>query len=263
MMRKPLVIGNWKLNGHLAENKMRMQAVADALNNTEAVNVGLCLPYVYLFQAQQVLANTGLLWGSQNVSQFDQGAYTSCISAEMVAEFGCQLAIIGHSERRHYSAENSEKAVLRVQRTIDAGMTPVYCIGETQTEHSAGEAKQVITAQVMALLDLDKLSLEKITSFGLVIAYEPVWAIGTGQAATPVFAQTMHAFIRSLLAKHDTAWAKKTRIIYGGSVTPENAKALFDMPDIDGGLVGSASLSAVSFIAICKAATMKNASTHV
>lgn len=256
--RQPLVIGNWKLNGNLAENKARMQAVLDGLGNISQVDIGLCLPYVYLFQAQQLLANSRLLWGSQNVSQFEQGAYTSCVSAEMVAEFGCQLAIVGHSERRHYSAENSAKAVMRIKRAVDAGITPIYCIGETQAEHMAGEANQVIEAQVLALLDLDKTSLKKITSFGLVIAYEPVWAIGADQAATPEFAQKMHALIRGLLAKYDAAFAEKTRIIYGGSVTSCNAKALFDMPDIDGGLVGRASLNAASFTSICVAATQQD-----
>lgn len=253
-MRRPLVVGNWKLNGSLAENETRMQATAGALKNINQVDIGLCLPYVYLFQAQQLLANTNIMWGAQNVSQFEQGAYTACVSAEMVAEFGCQLAIVGHSERRHYSAENSAKAVMRIKRAVDAGITPIYCIGETQEEHAAGDAKRVLAEQLMALFDLDKASLEKIKSFGMDIAYEPVWAIGADQAATPELAQNMHLFIRDLLAKHDAVFAEKTRIIYGGSVTPDNAKALFEMPDIDGGLVGRASLDAHAFSSICAAA---------
>lgn len=253
-MRRPLVVGNWKLNGNLAENEARMLAIAEAVKENNQVDIGLCLPYVYLFQAQQLLANTNIMWGAQNVSQFERGAYTACVSADMVAEFGCQLAIVGHSERRHYSAENSTKAVIRIKRAVDAGITPIYCIGETQTEHVAGEAKKVLAAQLMALLSLDELSLKKIKSFGLVMAYEPVWAIGTDQAATPELAQSMHAFIRDLLAKYDIAFAEKTRIIYGGSVTPDNAKALFEMPDIDGGLIGRASLDAHAFSRICAAA---------
>ena len=185
--------------------------------------------------------------------QFVQSAYTACVSAEMVAEFGCQLVIVGHSERRHYTAENSAKAVMRIKRAADAGITPIYCIGETQSEHAAGDAKQVIEAQLLALLDLGKASLEKVKSFGLVIAYELVWAIGTGQAATPAIAQNMYAFIRVLLAKHDAVFAEKTRIIYGSSVTPDNAKALFTMPHIDGGLVGRASLNAALFATVCAA----------
>lgn len=159
---------------------------------------GLCLPYVYLFEVQQLLANTDLLWGSQNTSQFMQGAYAAYVSAEIVAEFGCRLVIVGHSERRHYSAENSSKPVMRIKRAVSVGVTPIYCIGKTQSEHAAGDAKLVIEAQLLALLDLDKASLEKVKSFGLVIAYEPIWAIGTGQAATPALAQNMHAFIRGL-----------------------------------------------------------------
>jgi len=193
-MRKPIVIGNWKLNGRLVENKARMLAMVDTVKGLDQIDIGLCLPYVYLFQAQQVLAGTNIMWGAQNVSQFERGAYTSCVSAEMVAEFGCQLVILGHSERRHYSAENSKKAVIRIKRAVDAGITPVYCIGETLKEHQAGHAKSVITAQVNALLDLDASSLNKIKAFGLVIAYEPVWAIGADQAATPALAQEMHAF---------------------------------------------------------------------
>ena len=253
-MRTPLNIGNWKLNGRLTENATRLRATVEAVKDIGQVDIGLCLPFVYLFQAQQILNNTNVMWGAQNVSQFQQGAYTACVSAEMVADFGCQLTIVGHSERRHYSAENSEKAVLRIKRAVDAEITPVYCIGETQTEHAAGEAKKVIAAQVMALLDSDKASLEKIKSFGLAIAYEPIWAIGTDQAATPALAQSMHAFIRGLLAKHDVVFAEQTRIIYGGSVTPNNATALFSMPDIDGGLVGRASLNPHTFAAICAAA---------
>ncbi len=253
-MRRPLVIGNWKLNGSLAENEARMLATAVAVKDINQVDIGLCLPYVYLFQAQQLLANTNVMWGAQNVSQFEQGAYTACVSAKMVAEFGCQLAIIGHSERRHYSAENSAKAVIRIKRAVDAGIMPIYCIGETQAEHAAGDAKKVLTAQVMALLDLDKTTLDKIKSFGLVMAYEPVWAIGADQAATPALAQNMHAFIRNLLTQFDAEFAQKTRIIYGGSVTPDNAKALFGMSDIDGGLIGRASLDAGAFSSICMAA---------
>lgn len=250
-MRRPLVVGNWKLNGSLVDNKIRLLATVDALKSMNQTDIGLCFPYVYLFQAQQLLANTYVMWGAQNVSQFKQGAYTACVSAEMVAEFGCQLAIVGHSERRHYNAENSEKAVIRIKRAVNAGITPIYCIGETQAEHAVGDAKKVLAAQIKALFDLDKASLDNIKSFGLVMAYEPVWAIGSDQAATPELAQNMHAFIRDLLAKQDVNFAEKTRIIYGGSVSPDNAKALFEMPDIDGGLIGRASLDAHAFSSIC------------
>lgn len=253
-MRKPLVVGNWKLNGSLAENKVRMVETVESLKGLGQVEVGLCLPYPYLFQAQQVLANTAVMWGAQNVSQFVQGAYTACVSANMLAEFGCKIVIIGHSERRLYSTENSAKAVVRIKRAVNAGITPIYCIGESQAEHTAGNAKKVIEAQVEALFDLDTATIKQVKSIGIVIAYEPVWAIGTGLAATPEQAQTMHAFIRAIVAKYDAAFAEKTRIIYGGSLTSENASAIFNMPDIDGGLVGRASLNAESFNKICAAA---------
>lgn len=257
MRRKPLVIGNWKLNGSLAVNEQRMLATVEALRGLNQIDVGLCLPYPYLFQAQKLLSNTSVMWGAQNVSQFERGAYTSCVSAAMVAEFGCAFAIIGHSERRLYSAENSGKAVIRIKRAVDAGITPIYCIGETQAEHASGDIKSVIEAQVLALFDLDAATLVRVKSFGIVVAYEPVWAIGAGQAATPEQAQSMHAWIRLLLARHDAELAEKTRIIYGGSLRPDNASALFNMPDIDGGLVGRAALHAKNFAEICVAATDK------
>lgn len=254
-MRIPLVVGNWKLNGSLAENESRLLSTVEALREVNQVDVGLCLPYPYLFQAQQLLSNTPVMWGAQNVSQFEQGAYTSCVSAQMVAEFGCQLAILGHSERRIYSAENSAKATVRIKRALDAGITPIYCIGETQAEHAVGDAKSVIETLVLALFDLDTETLKRMSSNGIVIAYEPIWAIGAEYPATIEQAQNMHAWIRGLLANYDAKLAENTRIIYGGSLKPDNAKVLFDMPDIDGGLVGRASLNPHSFAQICIAAT--------
>lgn len=250
-MRKPVVIGNWKLNGGLAENKTRLLELVQTLSYQRHVDIGVCLPYPYLFQAQQLLANTSIMWGAQNVSQYIQGAYTACVSAEMLADFGCKIVIIGHSERRLYSAENSEKAIMRIKRAIDAGITPIYCIGESKKEHEAGLAKKVIADQLNALFECHDVTLNMD---GLMIAYEPVWAIGTDQAATPNQAQTIHMFIRSLIAKYDQVLSEKTRIIYGGSLTPDNASALFNMPDIDGGLVGRASLNADAFADICGAA---------
>lgn len=253
-MRKPIVVGNWKLNGSLADNKARLLATVESLGDMHQLDVGLCLPYPYLFQAQQLLSNTPVMWGAQNVSQFEQGAYTSCVSAKMVAEFGCKLVIVGHSERRLYSAENSTKAVMRIKRALDGGMTPIYCVGETQAEHAAGDAKSVIEAQVLALFGLDTETRQRMQSNGIIIAYEPVWAIGAEHPATPEQAQNMHAWIRGLLANCDAALAESTRIIYGGSLRPDNANALFRIPDIDGGLVGRASLDAQTFAAICSTA---------
>ncbi len=252
-MRKKLIIGNWKLNGGLAENKQRFNATISAVHDFTDIDIGLCVPYPYLFQAQQCLSGTSIKWGAQNVSQFVQGAYTSCVSAEMVAEFGATYALLGHSERRFYTDESSHKAVLRIKRAADAGVTPVYCIGETLEEHQAGHAKDVIDRQLLPLFELDVAAFARAKAVGLVIAYEPVWAIGADIAASPQQAQTMHAYIRDLMAACDADFAAKTRIIYGGSLTPDNAKAIFDMPDIDGGLVGRASLNSQQFSQICAA----------
>lgn len=247
MMRKKLVVGNWKLHGSLAENEKLMHELVDQLKHLHNADFGICLPYPYLFQAQKILAKTPILWGAQNVSQFYDGAYTSSVSASMVAEFGCTLAIIGHSERRSYSHESNQKAVTRVKRAVDAGITPIYCVGETLAEHELGQAKSVIEEQVLALFGLDDATYAHAKALGLVIAYEPVWAIGKGQAAKPEQAQTMHQFIRALIADRDKKFAENVRIIYGGGLTPENACTLLTMPDIDGGLVGRCSLNAIEF----------------
>jgi len=250
-MRKKLIIGNWKLNGGLSENKQRFNSIASAVNGFTDINIGICVPYPYLFQAQQCLSNTSIKWGAQNVSQFVQGAYTSCVSAEMASEFGATYALLGHSERRFYSDESSHKAVLRIKRAADTGITPIYCIGETLEEHQAGHAKAAIEAQLRPLFELDVAALARAKTVGLVLAYEPVWAIGAETAATPKQAQAMHAYIRDLMAVHDAEFATRMRIIYGGSLNPENASPIFAMPDIDGGLVGRASLDPKRFGQIC------------
>lgn len=253
-MRRKLVIGNWKLHGSLAENEKLMLALVTALKGLNNVDYGICLPYPYLFQAQKILANTSVLWGAQNVSQFLNGAYTSSVSASMIADFGCTFAIVGHSERRSYSHESNQKAVVRVKRAVDAGIAPIYCVGETLAEHEKGQAKSVIEAQILALFKLDAKTLVRAKSIGLVVAYEPVWAIGTGRAARPEQAQEIHQFIRALIAGEDAAFAEKIRIIYGGSLTPENACSLLTMPDIDGGLVGRCALDAHMFRKVCEVA---------
>jgi len=250
-MKKKLIIGNWKLNGGLEENQTRFKAISTAFEDLTSVDVGICVPYPYLFQAQQCLTGSPIQWGAQNVSQFRQGAYTSCVSAEMVAEFGATYALLGHSERRFYNAESSQKSVLRIKRAAEAGVTPIYCIGETFDEHQAGSAKSVIAAQLQPLFNLDTESLSKAKAVGLVVAYEPVWAIGAKEAATPEQAQTMHAYIRALMAAHDESFAERMRIIYGGSLNPKNAQSILTMSDVDGGLVGRASLNADQLKKIC------------
>lgn len=253
-MRRKLVVGNWKMNGSLAQNKALITDYLRALQGLTAADFAICVPYTYLFQAQQLLKGTHLAWGSQNVSQFLEGAYTSSISASMIAEFGCSYAIVGHSERRSLSHESNEKAAVRITRAVNVGITPIYCVGETLLEHEAGLAKKIVEAQVLAICKLAHAEFEHAKMVNMVIAYEPAWAIGTGQAATPEQAQEMHSFIRVILALQDEAFAQKVRIIYGGSLTPANAYAILTMPDIDGGLVGRCALDAKAFGQIAQVA---------
>ena len=221
--------------------KLNLQAL-------DAVDFALCLPYVYLFQGQQLLAGSNILWGSQNVSQFEEGAYTSCISAAMIAEFGCHFVIIGHSERRLLHLDSYEVIATKLLRALACGLTPIYCVGETQQERDAGMAEEVIRQQLMNMLNaLDDEALARAKSLNIVVAYEPVWAIGTGLHASPQQAQSMHVLIRQLISTRDLALAQQVRILYGGSLTADNAHDMLSMPDIDGGLLGRSSLDAEAF----------------
>ncbi|QVL46491.1 MAG: triose-phosphate isomerase [Methylophilaceae bacterium] len=253
--RKQLVVGNWKLHGNLLENERLLLAMAIDLTQLSNVDCGICLPYPYLFQAQKILADTRIGWGAQNVSQFVHGAYTASVSAEMIADFDCSYVIVGHSERRTYSHESNQTAVTRIKRAVDAAITPIYCVGETLEEHAAGQTKQMIEAQVLAIFDLDETTLSQAKAVNLVIAYEPVWAIGTGYAADPDHVQAIHSFIRRLIKQYDADFAKKVRIIYGGSLTPDNACSILTLPDIDGGLVGHSALNVLAFTQICRVAS--------
>jgi triosephosphate isomerase (TIM) len=254
-MRKKLVIGNWKLNGNLAFNQTLLTQLKKELAQLHDVDVAVCLPFVYLFQAQQLLTESAITWGAQNVSQYTQGAYTSCVSAKMVAEFNCRYTIVGHSERRALKLESNQVAAKRMLNALDAGITPIFCVGETIEERDEGLAFESVKHQMLSVVyGLDDQQLQKASLLNMVIAYEPVWAIGTGEHATPEQAQAMHAHIRALLAQRDPAFANHVRIIYGGSVTAKNAHALFSMPDIDGGLVGRSALQAKEFSSICQQA---------
>jgi triosephosphate isomerase len=251
-MRRKLVVGNWKLNGSLAKNQALIAGLVDRLRDKNTADFAICVPYTYLFQAQALLTGTNIFWGAQNVSQFEKGAYTSSISAQMVADFDCAYAIIGHSERRAISNESNQKAAKRFIRAVNEGITPIYCVGETLEERESGFAENVVKNQILAITHgLDQSNFERAKQVNTVIAYEPVWAIGSGQAATPEQAQAMHAFIRSLIAEKDADFAKTVRILYGGSMTPNNARALLAMPDIDGGLIGRCALSVDDFAQIC------------
>lgn len=256
-MRRKLVVGNWKLNGSLVKNHALIAGLLKSLHNIKAADFAICVPYTYLFQVQNLLTDTPIEWGAQNVSQFDWGAHTSSISAPMIAEFGCKFVIIGHSERRALSNESNQKAARRFARAVSAGITPIYCVGETLEERAAGLAENVVKNQILAITHgLDDAIFERAKEVETVIAYEPVWAIGNGQTASPQQAQQMHAFIRGLIAKVDADFADKVRIIYGGSMTPANASALLAMPDVDGGLIGRCSLLSEDFSKICKEASL-------
>jgi triosephosphate isomerase len=243
-----VVVGNWKMHGRLAENAALLAAVANgAATLSVQVGMGVCVPYPYLAQAEATLQGSRVMWGAQDISAFTHGAYTGEVSAGMAAEFGASLAIVGHSERRTHHGERPEVVGAKAAQALQAGLRPVVCVGETLEERDGGRMHAVVCAQLGAVLD----ALSPAQVGRIIVAYEPVWAIGTGRCASAGQAQEAHALLRDVLARHGGA---DVPLLYGGSVKPDNAEALFGQPDIDGGLIGGASLSAADFIAICKAA---------
>ena len=255
-MRRKLVVGNWKMHGSLARNGQLMTSMIAGLRDVANADFAVCVPSPYLFQAQSVLQGTNIAWGGQNVSPFQEGAYTGAVSARMLADFGCTYAIIGHSERRILIHETNTSAAASFGAALQAGITPIFCVGESLEERKAGVSEAVVASQMIAILDtLGMQVISKAVQLRAVLAYEPAWAIGTGKTATPEQAQSMHAYIRKLVAERAPDVANRVRIIYGGSVNPSNAAQLFVMPDIDGGLIGRCSLHADEFIGICHAAS--------
>ena len=249
-MRGRLVAGNWKSNGNLASNQRLLGHVRAEAPRLRGVECAVCVPYPYLYQAQQLLAGATVAWGGQDVSQFGAGGFTGAVTAAMLLEFGCRYAIIGHSERRNIFGESDAIVAAKLDAAIVAGLTPILCVGETLQEREAGITESVVGRQLDAVI-----SAAGIAALGkAVVAYEPVWAIGTGKNATPDEAQAVHAFIRATIAAQNAAVASGLRILYGGSVKAVNAAQLFAEPDIDGGLIGGASLVAEEFMAICRAA---------
>jgi triosephosphate isomerase len=238
MMRSRLVAGNWKMHGSRAANAGLLDAVVRAAPAEAACAV--CVPFPYLQQASERLAGTPVALGAQNVSEHAQGAYTGEVSAAMLVEFGCRYVIVGHSERRQLFGEGDAQVAAKFAAARKAGLIPILCVGETLEEREAGRTEEVVGRQISAVLEKNSFS-------GAVLAYEPVWAIGTGRNATPEQAQAVHAFLRGRVGA-------EAAILYGGSVKPANAAGLFAMPDIDGGLIGGASLVAEDFIAILRAA---------
>jgi len=248
-MRRSLVAGNWKMHGSGAMITGLLQALVEALGKQQdGAEMVVCPPAPYLPLCQKLLQGCSIALGAQNVHAQASGAYTGDVSAVMLVEFGVRYVIAGHSERRRYAAESDEEVAQKCEAAIVAGLAPIVCVGESLEEREAGQAEAVVARQLGAVLE----HCERESLMRLVVAYEPVWAIGTGRTATPEQAQTMHAFIRRVLQERSEKLADTVRIIYGGSVTAENALQLFEQQDIDGGLVGGASLKPEEFISICK-----------
>lgn len=246
-MRQLLVVGNWKMNGSRASIDALLGNLVSAVK-ASGPEVAVCPAYVHLAQSLALCAGTPIAVGAQDCSHQQSGAYTGEVAPGMLAELGCRWVILGHSERRQYHCESDELIAVKLAAAVEAQLQPIVCVGETREQREANEAESVVGAQLEGALR-GQVSLQ-----GLVIAYEPVWAIGTGLTATPEQAQDMHAFIRGCLDGLDGVDAAETRILYGGSVKPDNAVQIFERPDIDGALVGGAALVAADFLAIINAA---------
>ena len=249
-MRQKLVAGNWKMYGGLKTNLQLFQDVVAGLAPLRGMAAAVCVPFPYLAQAQSVLTGTPLAWGAQNLSEHAQGAYTGEVSAAMLQDFGCRYVLVGHSERRALYGESDTLVAEKFAAARSAGLCPVLCVGETLAQREAGQTVAVVAGQIDAVVQ--RVGVAAFA--GALVAYEPVWAIGTGRTATSAQAQEVHAAIRAQIAGADATIAAGLQILYGGSVKPANAVELFGMPDIDGGLIGGASLVAADFLAICKAA---------
>ncbi|MEW6479422.1 MAG: triose-phosphate isomerase [Pseudomonadota bacterium] len=246
-MSRKLIAGNWKMNGGLAANEALVKAMLADIG-APACDVALCAPAPYLAQLQSLLQGSPIAWGAQDVSAHEQGAYTGEVSVAMLKDFGCRYAIVGHSERRQYHGETDELVAAKAQRALAGGVTPIVCVGETLAQREAGETEAVVKRQLAAVIHTVGHCITEI-----VVAYEPVWAIGTGKTATPEQAQQVHAVLRAQLAAATTN-PKRIHILYGGSMNAANAASLLTQPDIDGGLIGGASLKAADFLQIVAAA---------
>ncbi len=246
-MRKKLIAGNWKMNGSLAANEALVAALRAGMGNAQSL-VAVCVPAPYLAQVQQLVAGSAIGLGAQDVSQHESGAYTGEFSAGMLRDFGARYCLVGHSERRQYHGETDVVVATKAQRALAAGVTPIVCVGETLAEREAGRTEEVVKRQMAAVIHANGHCISEI-----VVAYEPVWAIGTGKTATPEQAQQVHAVLRSQLHAA-TEQAERMLILYGGSMNAANANQLLAQADIDGGLIGGASLKAPDFLTIIAAA---------
>jgi triosephosphate isomerase len=245
---KKLIVGNWKMNGGLASNEALLSALIEGASALRDAELAVCVPAPYLAQVQTRLQDSPMAWGSQDVSAHEQGAYTGEVSAHMLKDFACRYAIVGHSERRQYHGETDELVATKAQRALAAGITPIVCVGETLAEREAGQTEAVVKRQLAAVIH----AVGHCTS-ELVVAYEPVWAIGTGLTATPEQAQQVHAVLRAQLMAASQK-ANRVHILYGGSMNAANAASLLAQADIDGGLIGGASLKPADFLSIAQSA---------
>ena len=247
--RRSLVAANWKMNGSHESNSALIEAISQGVAAGTPTEVVICPPYVYIPAVADLIKGTELRLGAQNVSQIEKGAYTGEVSTSMLQDFGSQYVIVGHSERRNLYGETDKLIAEKFVAVQACGMIPILCIGELLQERESNITEEVLARQLDAVIDMAGIAAFKQA----VIAYEPVWAIGTGKTATPEQAQEVHEFIRLRLARHDNDTADTVRILYGGSVKADNAEQLFKMADIDGGLIGGASLVAEDFLTICRA----------
>jgi triosephosphate isomerase len=246
-MRGKLVVGNWKMNGDLRRNDALLADLRAAWPGQALREIAVCVPFPYLWQAQAALSGSTIGWGAQNVSEHAHGAHTGEVAAGMIAEFGCKYVIVGHSERRTLYGETDEMVAGKSKAALDAGVTPIVCLGESWAERESGASDAVVLRQLDAVVSRIGARIAET-----VVAYEPVWAIGTGRSATPEQAQAVHEVLRKRLEKHEAA-AGNVPLLYGGSVKAGNARALFACADIDGGLIGGASLNVDEFLAIAGA----------
>tara|TARA_B100000686_G_scaffold225895_1_gene233077 strand:+ start:939 stop:1694 length:756 start_codon:yes stop_codon:yes gene_type:complete len=249
-MRKKLVAGNWKMHGGIEQNSSLLSKVIAGTLGADKATFAVCVPYPYLSQVSSLLKDTQISWGAQNISQHVNGAFTGEVSATMLNDFCCHYVIVGHSERRTLYGEDSKIVSYKFKVALDAGLIPILCVGESLDEREAGITEQIVGAQLDVIIEL--VGVDALAH--AVLAYEPIWAIGTGKTATPQQAQDVHTFIRNKISIHNAEIAAKVQILYGGSVKANNAIELFSMPDIDGGLIGGASLLPDDFISICMAA---------
>jgi len=250
-MRRTLIAGNWKMNASLSGNAKLLGGIKAGLAGVrDGCDLLVCAPAPYLAQCQAELHGSGMLWGAQTVSEHESGAYTGDVAAAMLLDFGCSHVIVGHSERRTYHGESNAVVAKKALRALKAGLTPIVCVGETLAERQDNRTDAVVGGQLDAVLQV----LEEDALPRLVVAYEPLWAIGTGITATPRMAQNVHDMLRAKIAARSADAAPQVKILYGGSMKPDNAGQLLAMPDIDGGLIGGASLKVEDFLAIAQAA---------